>query len=542
MVEVPILSNQSVTSTKRDNEGTTCGDLTKHVEEIMNLQLELDILKIILQEERSNHAETEETAKSLSRELQLSKEMVTSVTKYEQVQEELKNLKLVIEALESQQIQSINEMEDLRNSNICFEELLKEKELEISHLKEQARSQEFKDLSLHSESEDSPLEAKLKKMHESLEKAKRLNDWYQNDLAFQASHEQEVEEVRKQVEAETAEVIVCLQEELSVLQQEVHDSKMKEMETTDRLAILQTQMKILEDNLHLRSEDNSKLSEMLEDKEKRLKTLTEEWDLIGNEIEGILSGGHEALNEASDQIDVISSSIPHKQSCISEQFGRMKTHILEKELYVQELNRCLKDAMGRRDDMECMLRSLRGAALVMTETHQQECVEKDKEILFLTSELNKKTSTVAELQNLMKHGERQLEMTSSCATAALVIVNRLWELNSKHQNGLNDKDVQLREFQEIITQKDKTNEEGHSLLMKLEGSEAYCTKLRLQLAEEQKHREALEVKIEEDKETELFESREKLEELNSGVSALKLSISELISSSANGECESRVCS
>ncbi|KAL0384166.1 UNVERIFIED_CONTAM: Kinesin-like protein KIN-12D [Sesamum radiatum] len=465
IVEVPFFSNQCTTTAQRGKEEARCEYLVKHAEEILDLQLELDILKTILQEERLYHGEAEEMAKSVNRELQLSKEKVISVTKeYEKVQEELKNVKLVIEALESQQIHSINEIEDLRNSKVQLEELLKEKELEISYLKEQAHVQEFTSYK-HPKSEDSPLEAKLKKMHESLEKAKRLNKWYQNDLAFQATHEEEVEEVRKQVEAETAEVIVCLQEELSALHQEVHDSKLKEIETRDRLAQLENQIKIMEDNLHLRSDENTKLADMLEDRENKLITLTEEWELIASEVEGILSGGNEALKDASDQIDVISSSIPHKRSWISEQFGRMKKYIFEKELLIEELNRCLKDAVDRRDDMERMLRSLRGAALVMTETHQQECCEKDKEILLLTSELNNKTSTIAELQSLIKNREDQLKTASACATAALVIVNRLSELNSNYRDASSDKDLQLKEFKEIFTQKDTIIQNQGSMII-----------------------------------------------------------------------------
>ncbi|XP_011088306.1 kinesin-like protein KIN-12D [Sesamum indicum] len=566
IVEVPFFSNQS--TTQRKKEEARCEYLVKHAEEILDLQLELDILKTILQEERSYHGETEEMAKSVNRELQLSKEKVISVTKqYEKVQEELKNVKLVIEALESQQIHSIHEIEDLRNSNVQFEELLKEKELEISYLKEQAHGQEFRDLSSykHPKSVDSPLEAKLKKMHESLEKAKRLNKWYQNDLAFQATHEEEVEEVRKQVEAETAEVIVCLQEELSALHQEVHDSKMKEIETRDRLAQLENQIKIMEDNLHLRSDENAKLVDMLEDRENKLITLTEEWELIASEIEGILSGGNEALKDASDQIDVISSSIPHKRSWISEQFGRMKKYIFEKELLIEELNQCLKDAVDRRDDMERMLRSLRGAALVMTETHQQECCEKDKEILLLTSELNNKTSTIAELQSLIKNRENELKTASACATAALVIVDRLSELNSNYRDVSSNKDLQLKEFKEIFIQKDtilqnqasmiiEADKQNHSLQEELQASKEYCTKLRLQLLEEHRSWNALQIELEENQENEILETREKLKELNSGVSTLKLCMNEhmkqsehllknkvpemSICSSSNDECKS----
>ncbi|KAG8368314.1 hypothetical protein BUALT_Bualt15G0032700 [Buddleja alternifolia] len=554
IVEVPLFDNQSTRTAQEEKVDKRCGDLVKHAEDIMDLQLELDILKIILQEERSYRAETEEIVKSVNEELQLSKEKVRTVTKeYEKAREELEKATLVIEALESQQILSINEIEDLRNCNVRYEELLNIKDLEISSLKEKAHCQEFRDLLYkHPESEDSPLDAKLKKMHESLEKAKKLNKWYQSDLALQESNDEEMEEARKQVEAETAEVIVCLQEELSVLQQEVEESKMKEMETRDTLALLQTEMKAMKDNLLSRSEDNAKLAEMLEDKEKQLRTLTEEWDLIGGEIEGILSGGHEALKDVSNQIDVISSSIPHKSSSISEQFGKMKKYISKKELLIEELNRCLEDAVDRKDDMECMLRSLRGAALVMTETHQQECSEKDKEIQLLTSDLNNKSSTIAELQSLIEHGKGQLEKASSCATAAFVIVNRLWEMNSNYQEDLNDKDVQLREFQEIITQKgtvlhnqasiiDEADKKNDSLRMKLKASEENCTGLRHQLSNEQRNWEAVQVKI---AENEMLEAKEKLKELNCGVSSLKSCMNDYVNQSGNpqndkaDECQS----
>ncbi|XP_057787421.1 kinesin-like protein KIN-12D [Salvia miltiorrhiza] len=567
IVEVPLSSDKGTTNTRRENDGTH-PSLPMSAEDIMDLQLELDILKIILQEERSYHSEQEEIAKSLNQELQFSKEMATSVTKeYEKVKEELKTVKLVVEALESEQIQSINEIEDLRSTNVRFEEMLKEKELQISYLKNQASCQKFKDLSLYksSEKEVSPLEVRLKKMHESLEMAKRLNALYQNDLAFQASDQDEMEEVRRQVEGETAEVIVCLQEELSGLQQEVHESKVKEMETSDRFAQLETEMKIMEENLRLTSEENAKFSELLEDKENQLKTLTEEWNLIAGEIEGILFDGNTALKDASDQTDVISRSFRHNGSWISEQFGRMKQYIFEKEFLIDELNQYLKDAIDRKDDMERMLRSLRGAALVMTETHQQECSEKDEEILFLTSDLNNKTSTVAELWSLIKHGEDQLRTASSCATAALVIVNRLWELNSNYHNSLQDKELQIREFKEIITKKDSTLQNQalvideadgmtRSLQKKLEASEEYCAKLSLELSEEQRSRENLEVNLEKKEENKISEAREQLQELNSGVSSLKLWMNQYemlsgypqkdkesemsICSSASDECES----
>ncbi|KZV58013.1 phragmoplast orienting kinesin 2 [Dorcoceras hygrometricum] len=91
----------------------------------------------------------------------------------------------------------------------------------------------------------------------------------------QSTSDEEMEEARKQVEVETAEVIVFLQDELSPLQQEVQDSNTKEIETRNRMMLLQTEMKVLEDNLDLKVKDNTTLTEMLEDRENRLRKLTE---------------------------------------------------------------------------------------------------------------------------------------------------------------------------------------------------------------------------------------------------------------------------
>ncbi|CAI9769118.1 unnamed protein product [Fraxinus pennsylvanica] len=532
--EVPIFNNQIILAQEQEKDQTRYGTLTRE-EDVVGLQLELDILKIILKEEKSHSSEAEERAQSLNRELQSSKEMILSITqKCEYVQEELEKAKSVIEALESQQFLTINEIEELRNSNSNCAELLHRQKIEISTLKEQIHAQEFRDHSFfkHSESNDSPIEAKLKKMHDSLEKAKRLNQWYQSDNSFQASKEEEMDEVRKQVEAETAEVIICLQEELAVLQQEVQDSSLKEMDTRERLVLLQAEMKNLEENLCTRTQENTKLAQMLEDKENQLRNLSEEWERLTIEIEGILTGGHEALNEVSDQLDDISCSFPYNRNLISEQLGRMKTYFLEKEVLIEELNQCLKDAMDKRNYMECMLRSLRGATLVMNETHQQECSEKDKENLLLTSELNTKTSVVEELESIIKHGEDQLRNASCCATAAFVIVNRLFELNSNHVIALNNKDEQLRNATELIIQKDtilhnqlsRTDEaekQNEILRMELKSLEECCARLKLQLSEEQIHAKILWTKLEETEENNILEAREKLGELKSGVSTLK---------------------
>ena len=97
--------------------------------------------------------------------------------------------------------------------------------------------------------------------------------------------------------------------------------------------------------------------------------------------------------------------------------------ISENELLIDELRRCLEDASNKRSDMECMLKSLRSAALVITESHQKECAENEKEILLLTSQLSEKTSTMTQLKEHLIMAEDHIRKASNCATVAFVVEN-----------------------------------------------------------------------------------------------------------------------
>lgn len=483
--------------------------------------MELDILKIILKEERSCSFETEEKALSLCRDLELSERKVLLITEQCQaIKKELEEAKSVIEALESQQLLSIEETEDLKHRNSRYAELVHKQEQELSSLKERRNHPEFRTLSSlkHSEHKDSTLQEKLKKMHISFEKAKKLNEWYQSDQALQSSNEEEMDEVRRQVEAETAEVIVCLQEELTALQQEVQSCNLKEIETQNRLASSLAEMRILEEKLLSVTQDNKNLSKMIDNKEKEIEKLTEEWDLLTSEIVAVLSDGDESLKDVSNQLNVISSSLPQKRSLISSELERMRKYIFEKDLIIEELRRYLDDALGKKNDMECMLRSLRGAALVMTEVHQQECVEKDKEIVVLSSQLASEASTILDLKDKIVLQEDEIRKASKCATVAFVVVNRLSELNSNHLDTLTNMDAIIQHQALAI---DEGEKQIQSLRKDLEGLEESCSDLRMKLSDEQKCSNGLRLELEEFEDTNISKAEEKLSELKEGVSAVR---------------------
>ncbi|CAB4320692.1 unnamed protein product [Prunus armeniaca] len=506
--------------------------LRKHAEEILNLQLELDILNIILKEERTTQ---EERVFFLNRDLQLANEELFLISKqHDDANSKLQEAKSIIEALESQQILSINELEDMRNSNNHYVQLLSEQELELRALKEQRNFKEFRDLSpLNcSNNHDSPLQGNLKRMQDSLEKAKRLNTWYQSDRAFQVSNEEEMDEVRRQAEAETAEVIVCMQEELGMLQQQIHDSHLKELEMNKNVMILEAELKDVREKLYMLNKDNERLGKELEEKDGEARTLSEEWALLSSEIEEVLSDGCEVLDGASDQLDLISHSFPQKRIWISQQVGRIVQTICEKEFLIEELRKCLEDANNKKSDVECMLKSLRGAALVITEAHEQECREKETEMVMITTQLNAKTSKAEKLENRVKLLEDQIRKTSVCATGAFVVVNRLEEMKLDYEDALKHKNIQLSESEDLISMKvailnDQATviAEGEKKIQSLSGEveewERTCTNLRQELSEERQRACTIEQKLEDVEEKNILMTKEKLAELKTGVSTLR---------------------
>ncbi|XP_039039829.1 kinesin-like protein KIN-12D [Hibiscus syriacus] len=443
------------------------------LEQIMDLQLELDILKIILQEEKTSHAAIEEREISLTRDLEMANDKLMMLNKQiEDTNGELEEAKSVIAALESQQIFSINEMEDLRKSKSDLVKLLSEQKDEIVAMKKKLSSRAFKDATRPKkiEGEESTLELKLKRMHESLENAKRMTIWYQTDRAFKVSNKEEVDEICRQAEAETAEVIVCLQEELALLQQQVQDCQLKEVEAQNGAVFLETKLKELQEKVCMLTVDNNQLLVKLEMKDAELRTLTEDWELLNSEIENILADGHEELVDAGNQLELLSGSFPQRRIWISEKkVGRVVRVLSEKELLIEELGRCLEDATDKRSELESMLMSLRGAALVINEAQQQEYNEKEKEIVLLKKELNEKTAIITKLEHRMKIAEGDLRNASACATVAFVVVNRLSEANRNHLDALKGKDIQLAEenVKEIVQLKKELNEKT-SIITKLE--------------------------------------------------------------------------
>ncbi|KAK7319825.1 hypothetical protein RJT34_04553 [Clitoria ternatea] len=503
--------------------------MAKQADDILNLHLELDIIKIILKEERTSRGMLEEKKQCLNQDFLMAKDKLMLTSKQlDDANDELNEAKSVLEALESHHVLSIKEIEEMKNKNSHYLELMKKQEHEILTLKNQLASRELivNLPSNHSEVENvSPLQVKLRRMHDSLEKAKQLNMFYQNDRAFQISNEEEMDEVRRQAEAETAEVIVCMQEELAVLQHQVNDSHLKEIEMKKRILHLETELKEVQEKLHTAASDNQSLEEELGKKGVELRLLAEEWELLTSEIEEILVDGFQALNDASDELGHISNSFPQKRIWISEQVGMVVRKVSEKEIIIDELRRSLEDASNKRSDMECMLKSLRSAALVITEAHQKECAEKEREIFLLTSQLNEKTSSVAELNEKLMKVEDHIRKASNCATVAFVVVNRMSEVNLGYLDDLKGKDILLSELAGTNYRKDALIIDQSTALSEADRQitelQERCDELRQKLSEEKEHSCSLLQKLEDIEKNAISKTREQLVTLQDGVTLIR---------------------
>uniref|UniRef100_A0ACD5XRF6 Uncharacterized protein n=1 Tax=Avena sativa TaxID=4498 RepID=A0ACD5XRF6_AVESA len=266
-----------------------------NTEDMLNLQLELDILKSILAEERTARREVGERTTILGDELKSANLRILQACKQsDAIESELNGARSVIEALESQQILLINELDELKENNQQNIEILKRRDREISRLNTEfdnhrkqgllASAEPRMQLLKCSENEDSPLRRKLKKMQASLEKAHNLNSRYQKDQASDSSAEQEMDEVRRQVEVETTEVIMCLQEELKLLQEQLDASNRNELLAKQSLDELQLEREELNERLFEMMKEFESFSKLIEDKEKKIHLLTNDWESLQEEV------------------------------------------------------------------------------------------------------------------------------------------------------------------------------------------------------------------------------------------------------------------
>jgi kinesin family protein 15 len=314
--------------------------LMRNTEDILILQLELDILKSILAEERTSRGEVQERTTILGDELKAANlRILHSCKQSDAIGSELDDARSVIEALESQQILLINELDELKENNQQSIEILKRRDRQISRLNTEldnhrkqillASAEPKMHLLKRSENEDSPLQRKLKRMQASLEKAQDLNIRYQKDQASDKFAEQEMDEVCRQVEVETTEVIMCLQEELISLQQQLDASNKNELLVKQSLNDLQLERKELNDRLLGMMKEKECFCKLTEEKEKKIQLLTNDWESLQEELVLL----QQQLDASNRNEMLVKQSLDELQLEREELNGRLLGMMKEKESF-----------------------------------------------------------------------------------------------------------------------------------------------------------------------------------------------------------------
>ncbi|CAL4891324.1 unnamed protein product [Urochloa decumbens] len=448
-------------------------------EELLNLQLELDVLKIILVEERTSCAEVERKSACLGDQLQSANIcVVQACERNEALERKLNNSGTVIEALESQQILLIDELDELKNNNQQTIELLEKRDMEISRLNNELdilRRQEYltkvepkTQLLKCYDNGDSPLQTKLKRMQASLEKARNLNTRYQRDQASHCSAQQEMDEVRRQVEVETAEVIVSLQEELISVQQQLAASKKQDLLAKQSIDGLQQEIKQLHDQLLEVLKKNESLSSVIEDKEKEIELLTNDWNRLAADIGSYLVDGNAALSEASDQVAYISKSFSQRK-WVEEQVQKICRSISERDQLLEELQNRLKEADNIRCDLDLKLMSLRGAMQAINEVHQQEKCDQEKEMYRLRSQISEQGHMNSQQLERIHIIELLLDESIETVVQKEVLEQNHVSLHREMEEGIHRLESQLADLLSQTQDKDEAieklkNEESAILL------------------------------------------------------------------------------
>lgn len=324
-----------------------------------------------------------------------------SVIHHNDIEKELKDARMLIEAMESEQLRLIEELHFMQQENRrCMDVLNNNTTAEESVVKLGSPCLQTGDSEIQMGLMNT-LQVKLDKMTKDLEKVRLLNSQYQEQHASKLCHEQQVELVWEQVETETTRTILHLQDEVTALQLELHE-KICGM-----------------------TEENLRLRNRLDAKENDMKALCGEWQRATLELTNFLIEGSKSLKDASSQIESMASSFPQVNVWISEHVEQAAKVCIEKEETILVLQKSLEDAQKMAGEMEIKLSSLKGAAIALTEIQRLHNGGSGKEALQLSTLLDEKINMVKILENKLKRKEAQIIEAENCTNAAFLLVKKL---------------------------------------------------------------------------------------------------------------------
>jgi kinesin family protein 15 len=347
--------------------------------------------------------------------------MGDSATQPDYPQKELTDARLLIKAMESEQVHLITELQHTQEENKKLMEMLSNKDKEDRQSVPELQSHiltsgDFETCNMgllmegNVDIDRMDLEAKLDKMTRDLEEVRSLNNQYQEDRAFQLSEQHQTELVCEQVEMETSRTILQLQEDVTALQLELHE----------RLCYM--------------TQDNTRLRNTIAAKDEEIKALCMEWERATLELTSFLVDGSKSLKDASGQIEGIAGSFPQASCCISEHVKRAASVCMEKEESILLLEKSLEDAQRMVIEMELKLNSLKEATMALNEFQQLDTDESTDEEIHLSILSSENTNMLKMQESKCKIKKDQVTEAEKFANAAL--------LKDSHRNDI-EKDIPI---------------------------------------------------------------------------------------------------
>ncbi|GAY35576.1 hypothetical protein CUMW_017130 [Citrus unshiu] len=331
-------------------------------------------------------------------------------------EKQLTDAKMLIEALEREQVHQNRELHLMQEQNQRYMEVLSHRDYAEGHslgksgsycLESNNFEKQKKGMIKESSKgiDGTTLQAKLDKLTEELETARVLNCQYQEDQASQLSCQHQVDLVREQVEMEATKTILQLQEEVASLQLELHE------------------------NLCCMTEENTCLRNTIAAKEEEIRSRCTEWEKATLESTNFLADGSRSLRDASGQIESIVCLFPQFNVEVTENVGRAAKVCIEKDETILLLQKSLEDAQKMVVEMKEKCISLKGATIALNEIQHlgnEECTDK---AIHLSMTLNKKIDMVKLLESELKSKEDQITEAEKRAQASFLVVKWLSDFN-----------------------------------------------------------------------------------------------------------------
>ncbi|XP_027192463.1 kinesin-like protein KIN-12C isoform X2 [Cicer arietinum] len=267
------------------------------------------------------------------------------------------------------------------------------------------------------------LEAKLEKMSKDLEEVRLLNDKYQEKCALQLSQKQQTERVCQDVELETTNTILHLQEEVAGLQSE------------------------LEGKLCSIAQENTDLRNVVAAKEEEMRSLCLNWENAILELTTFLLEGSRSLKDACGQVQNISSSFPKVNAWISEHVGMAVKKYIEKEETIHQLHSSLEDARKLILDMELKICSLREATVTLSALEHLDNENGIEEAIQLRVLLNEKTNMIRTLEKEIKYKNDQLCKADKQVNVAFLVAKWLSDTSNAAQINNDAEDISIPDLE-----------------------------------------------------------------------------------------------